>query len=211
MVMWARIVSRNGSVRYPQTIPGKWSKGRFHAPCGQRRSSRYARTATLRSQLTRSAQFNKPYQFNTVAIPPIRSNELLVKIHAAGFCHSDLQVWQGELDTPLPLIPSHEPVGTVVQVGDEVAQTWKIGDRVGVLNFKNACSQCPSCLSTVRRLGKTDPRYCENREAGGFMTDGAFAEYMVADSASTVVLPESISFEQGAPLLCAGVCMPALN
>ncbi|RJE21832.1 Zinc-binding dehydrogenase, partial [Aspergillus sclerotialis] len=92
---------------------------------------------------------------------------------------------------------------TVVQVGNEVSK-WKVGDRVGVLNFKNACSKCPSCLSTFKRYGSLDPRYCENREAGGFMTDGAFAEYMVADSATTVTLPPGISFEQGAPLLCAG-------
>ncbi|KAE8154110.1 hypothetical protein BDV25DRAFT_148259, partial [Aspergillus avenaceus] len=49
-----------------------------------------------------------------------------------------------------------------------------------------------------------DPRFCDNREAGGFSNDGCFAEYMVADAATTVSLPESVSFEQGAPLLCAG-------
>lgn len=103
------------------------------------------------------------------------------------------------------MIPSHEPAGVVVQVGED-AERWKVGDRVGVLNFKNACSQCPDCISTQRRYRTVDPRFCRQREAAGFQHDGAFAEYLVADAATTVALPDSMSFEQAAPLLCAGVC-----
>ncbi|KAI9925426.1 hypothetical protein ASPWEDRAFT_135102 [Aspergillus wentii DTO 134E9] len=163
-------------------------------------------------QAAQLVEFNKPYILTTVDIPQIRPNELLVKIHAAGFCHSDLQVFQGEINGPLPMIPSHEPVGIVAKVGEEASTKWRIGDRVGVLNFKNACSSCPGCSSTLRRYGKLDARFCEKRETGGFKHDGAFAEYMVADSATTVALPDSISFEQGAPLLCAGATVwGALN
>lgn len=139
-------------------------------------------------------------------MPSIRPNELLVRIHAAGFCHSDLQVLEGQLKNPLPMIPSHEPAGVVVEVGEEAVRSWKIGDRVGVLNFKSACSRCPDCLSTQRRYGTLDPRFCRQREAAGFHSDGAFSEFMVADAATTVALPDGISFEQAAPLLCAGVC-----
>ena len=150
-------------------------------------------------------QFHKPYTISTVNVPQLRPNELLVKIHAAGFCHSDIQVLRGELNSPLPLIPSHEPVGTVVQVGEESASKWKVGDRVGILNFKNACGNCAGCRGSRRRYGKIDPRFCDYRETGGFKNDGCFAAYMVADSATTIALPDSVSFEQGAPLLCAGV------
>ncbi|RAQ47074.1 alcohol dehydrogenase [Aspergillus flavus] len=149
-------------------------------------------------------EFNKPYTISTVNVPPLRPNELLVKIHAAGFCHSDIQVLRGELNSPLPLIPSHEPVGTVVQVGKESALNWKVGDRVGILNFKNACGNCAGCRGSRKRYGKLDPRFCDHRETGGFKNDGCFAAYMVADSATTILLPDSVSFEQGAPLLCAG-------
>lgn len=102
------------------------------------------------------------------------------------------------------MIPSHEPVGVVVATGD-AAGRWTVGDRVGILNFKNACDQCAGCRTTRRRWDQLDARFCERRETGGFHHDGAFAEYMVADAATTVALPDSISFEQGAPLLCAGV------
>ena len=149
-------------------------------------------------------QYNTPYILTRVPIPSVRRNELLIRIHAAGFCHSDLQVLQGEVNSPLPMIPSHEPAGVVVQVGEDAGQ-WKVGDRVGVLNFKGACSQCPDCISTQRRYGTVDARFCRHRETAGFQHDGAFAEYLVADAATTVALPDSMSFEQAAPLLCAGV------
>ena len=151
-------------------------------------------------------QYNTPYALTRVPIPSIRRNELLIRIHAAGFCHSDLQVLQGEVNSPLPMIPSHEPAGVVVQVGGDARQ-WKVGDRVGVLNFKGACSQCSDCISTQRRYGTVDARFCRRRETAGFQHDGAFAEYLVADAATTVALPDSMSFDQAAPLLCAGVCL----
>ncbi|BCR87462.1 uncharacterized protein ACHE_40026S [Aspergillus chevalieri] len=149
-------------------------------------------------------KYNAPYTLLAVPIPAIRPNELLVRVHAAGFCHSDLQVLQGEFNSPLPMIPSHEPAGVVVEAGDEAAQSWKIGDRVGILNFKNACSKCPDCISTQKRYGTLDARFCRRRETAGFQHDGAFAEYIVADAATTIALPDSVSFEQAAPLLCAG-------
>ncbi|GAW18766.1 hypothetical protein ANO14919_082480 [Xylariales sp. No.14919] len=49
-------------------------------------------------------EFGKPYQLNTVAIPDVKDDELLVKIHAAGFCHSDLQVLSGQFGTKLPIV-----------------------------------------------------------------------------------------------------------
>ncbi|RDW72886.1 GroES-like protein [Coleophoma cylindrospora] len=158
-------------------------------------------------QQMRAAQiveYNQPYTLSIVAVPQIGEDDLLVKVYAAGFCHSDFQVLQGQFPAPLPMIPSHEPVGIVVQVGSKATKRFKPGDRVGVLNFKHACGKCVGCTSTLRTSGRTDPRFCEQREAAGFRHDGAFAEYMVADSQTSVALPSSISFEQGAPLMCAG-------
>ncbi|OAG05808.1 GroES-like protein, partial [Paraphaeosphaeria sporulosa] len=149
-------------------------------------------------------EFNKPYQLNLQPVPQCGDNDLLVEVHAAGFCHSDLQVWEGNFKAKLPMIPSHEPAGKIVQIGARAKGSWKVGDRVGVLNFKNACKECVGCRQYNRKKGCTDPRFCEKREMAGFKHDGAFAEYMIADPATTVHLPENISFEQGAPLMCAG-------
>jgi D-arabinose 1-dehydrogenase-like Zn-dependent alcohol dehydrogenase len=121
-------------------------------------------------------------------VPVCGKHDLLIQVYAAGFCHSDLQVLQGQFPAKLPMIPSHEPAGKVVQVGSEVQGNWKVGDRVGVLNFKNACRQCVGCRQNIRRSpGSRDPRFCEERQMAGFKHDGAFAEYMLA------------------PLMCAGV------
>ena len=103
------------------------------------------------------------------------------------------------------MIPSHEPAGVVTRVGSKCTGSWKAGDRVGVLNFKHACGRCTGCGLSRKRNDKLDPRFCENRETAGFRNDGAFAEFMVADPQTTVLLPQSISFEQAAPLMCAGV------
>lgn len=90
------------------------------------------------------------------------------------------------------MIPSHEPAGQIVQVGARVTGSWKVGDRVGVLNFKKACGECIGCRQRVRRKGTTDPRFCEKREMAGFKHDGAFAEFMIADpkvcEPSTIVM-----------------------
>ncbi|KAH8170915.1 alcohol dehydrogenase groES-like domain-containing protein [Sarocladium implicatum] len=153
-------------------------------------------------------EYKQPYHLTRVPIPSVRPDELLVKVHAAGFCHSDVQVLNGQFSSPLPLIPSHEPAGEVVQVGNALSDTstsWQVGERVGVLNFKSACRSCTGCSIAKRRYeGEADPRFCEKRETAGFQHDGAFAEYLVADPSTTVKLPDTLSYTQAAPLMCAG-------
>ncbi|CAI6274312.1 unnamed protein product [Periconia digitata] len=161
----------------------------------------------MSSQKMRTAQiveYNKPYQLCERPTPVCGDNDLLIQVHAAGFCHSDLQVLHGQFPAHLPLTPSHEPAGKIVQIGAQVQGSWKVGDRVGVLNFKNSCKSCVGCRQQLRRRHRTDPRFCQSREMAGFKHDGAFAQYMLADPDTTVHLPEKVSFEQGAPLMCAG-------
>jgi D-arabinose 1-dehydrogenase-like Zn-dependent alcohol dehydrogenase len=142
-------------------------------------------------------------------VPQCGDHDLLIRVYAAGFCHSDLQVLHGQFDgADLPIIPSHEPAGEVVQVGVKAVGTWKVGDRVGVLNFKKACESCAGCQQNKRRANRLDPRFCQRREMAGFKHDGAFTQYMLADPNTTVRLPNTVSYEQGAPLTCAGVSAP---
>lgn len=99
----------------------------------------------------------------------------------------------------------------VVKVGDGCSGSWKVGDRVGVLNFKKSCTQCTGCILSEKRYGTFDPRYCEKREMAGFKDDGCLAEYMVADPATTILLPDEVPFDQAAPLMCAGVSLHCLR
>lgn len=152
-----------------------------------------------------AAQFNEPYRLCERDAPKCGDSDILVQICAAGFCHSDHQVLQGQFPAKLPIIPSHEPAGRIVQIGAKVAGDWQIGDRVGVLNFKNACGDCVGCKQHMRKNALPDSRFCAHRQMAGFKHDGAFAQYMLADPETTVHLPDLVSFEQGAPLMCAGV------
>jgi len=131
-------------------------------------------------------------------VPEIGDNDLLLKIGAAGFCHTDYQVFEGVYGSPSGIVPSHEPVGTIVAVGSKAQVKWNVGQRVGALLFQHQCFSCVGCEVTK------DIRFCEKRDLKGLMNDGAMAEYMVSDAEATVLLPDSVSFEQGAPLMCAG-------
>ncbi|KAI5235197.1 alcohol dehydrogenase GroES-like domain-containing protein, partial [Aureobasidium subglaciale] len=145
-------------------------------------------------------QYGEPYVIEEIDVPPIGPKDLLVKIGAAGFCHTDYQVYEGVYKSPTPMTPSHEAVGTIVRVGykAELTRKFRVGQRVGLLNFRHACNSCIGCLTNK------DTRFCENKKMSGISADGGFAEYCVADMDNTVLLPDSVTFEQGAPLMCAG-------
>ena len=136
-------------------------------------------------------------------MPQIGENDVLVKVGAAGFCHTDYQVWEGVYGQVYgfkpPLTPSHEPVGTIVAVGSKAQARWQVGQRVGVSFFRHACSTCIGCTTTK------DIRWCENKELGGLSHDGGMAEYIIGDADTLVPLPDGIPFDQAAPLMCAGV------
>lgn len=149
-------------------------------------------------------QFNKPYALGERHTPKITGSDILLRIHAAGFCHSDLQTLQGQFASPLGLIPSHEGAGTIAQLGPDYKGDLQVGDRVGTLNFKHACGSCINCSLISSKGEELDPRFCDNRETAGFQHDGVFADYFVTDPAVTMKLPTSLSFSQAAPLMCAG-------
>lgn len=129
-----------------------------------------------------------------------------MRVKASSFCHTDYQVYQGVYSTELPFTGSHEPAGVVVALGPNVSEDWAIGDRVGVLNFRNACGSCAGCRWRLKEYGSSDARFCEKKTMGGISgADGGFAEYMIASDSALVKLPEGLSFEQAAPLMCAGV------
>lgn len=132
-------------------------------------------------------------------VPTPGDNDVLIKTAAAGFCHTDYQVWQGVYESPLPIAGSHEPVGTIVAVGSKAQSKWKVGQRVGVLLFRHACHQCLNCKNTH------DIRFCENGDFAGLRANGGFAEYIIGDGDNIASIPDEIPFEQAAPLMCAGV------
>lgn len=129
---------------------------------------------------------HEPLALNEVDPPVAGPGQVLLKIRAAGICHSDVGVLEDEGWLPLlakiPITMGHENAGEIVALGEGVTG-WSIGDRVGV---------CP----TVPESDKGAPGY-------GF--DGGFAEYMAVDAVTLVPMPENISFAQGAAATDAGM------
>jgi alcohol dehydrogenase/propanol-preferring alcohol dehydrogenase len=130
--------------------------------------------------------------------PDAGTGQVRVRIHACGICHSDVfTVNAAYPGIRLPRVPGHEIAGVIDAVGAGVA-TWKVGERVGVGWFGGADGTCDSC-----RRG--DFLTCRNGKVSGVSFDGGYAEYTVVPADALARLPDALSFEEAAPLLCAGV------
>ncbi len=140
----------------------------------------------------------KPLMDMEVPIPQPGRDQVLIKVHACGVCRTDLHVVDGELTDPkLPLIPGHEIVGSVVQIGEEV-EGFRAGDRIGIPWMGSTCGECHFCRKGRENL-------CDQPKFTGYTLNGGYAEYAVADRRYCFQLPHSYSDLAAAPLLCAGL------
>jgi len=124
------------------------------------------------------------------------SNQVLIKIHASGLCYTDVHQTKGELPGAFPRILGHEPVGEIVAIGTGVTSR-RVGDRVGVPWVQASCGRCEWCLHG-RRL------FCADVVSTGGQVPGGHAEFMPAYADATMLLPDGVSYEQAAPIFCAG-------
>lgn len=130
--------------------------------------------------------------------PEPGGNQVLVRVQACGICRTDLHVIEGELPPrKSPLIPGHQIVGRIEQIGANVTQL-KSGDRVGIPWLHQTCGACEYC-----REGKEN--LCENATFTGWGVDGGYAEYTVAPADFVYPIPAAFSDLAAAPLLCAGI------
>jgi propanol-preferring alcohol dehydrogenase len=144
-------------------------------------------------------QFHQNLEIKEVPIPKPGYGEILVKIKACGVCHTDLHAANGDwpVKPKLPLIPGHEGVGVVEKVGEGVTSI-KVGDRVGIPWLYSACGECEYCLTGWETL-------CKKQLNAGYSVDGGYAEYCKAPAAYVAKIPDNMSFEEAAPIFCAGV------
>src|SRR5687768_618792 len=130
--------------------------------------------------------------------PEPGAGQLLLRVRCCAVCRTDLHVVDGELPDPrLPLIPGHQIVGVVEQLGEHT-DGFAVGDRVGVPWLGWTDGECRYCLSRRENL-------CENARFTGYQLDGGYAEYAVADARFCFPIPEGFPDLQAAPLLCAGL------
>ncbi|MCU0537708.1 MAG: alcohol dehydrogenase AdhP [Hydrococcus sp. Prado102] len=144
-------------------------------------------------------EFGKPLSIEEIPVPEPATGQVLIKVIASGVCHTDVHAADGDwlIKPKLPLIPGHEVAGYVAKVGAGVSSLKK-GDRVGVSWLHSACGCCEHCFTGWETL-------CTNQQNTGYSVNGGFAEYMLAQADYVARLPDGLSFEEAAPILCAGV------
>jgi len=155
----------------------------------------------------------KSLQLRDVPKPKPGRGQLLVRVNTCAVCRTDLHVVDGELPEPkLPLIPGHQIVGQVEEIGKEMwegperrdsrgtkaAPAFRIGDRVGIPWLGWTDGDCAYCQSSRENL-------CDNARFTGYTIDGGYAEFTVADARYCFHLPERYDDVEVAPLLCAGL------
>ncbi len=141
---------------------------------------------------------DQPLQLMDVPRPVPERDQVLVRVLACGICRTDLHILDGELSQPkLPLIPGHQIVGVVEQLGAGVVGL-EPGDRVGIPWLGKTCGHCTYCQTKRENL-------CDQAQFTGYQIDGGFADYAVAHAAFCFKLPSHYPDLQVAPLLCAGL------
>jgi alcohol dehydrogenase len=139
---------------------------------------------------------NGPWEVKDVPQPQPGPNQVLVKMHASGICYTDVHETLGHIPGQFPRILGHEPVGEIVAVAPDVT-TRKVGDRVGTAWIQNTCGRCEWC-QRGRRM------FCPHQKGTAVDLQGGHAEYMPMYADATFLIPDSVSYEQAAPIFCAG-------
>jgi len=136
-----------------------------------------------------------PLEAQDIPVPPVGPKDVLVRIKAAGICHSDVHYRAGVSPVhPLPLTLGHEIAGVVERVGPEVTNL-SAGDRV-CLHYMVTCGDCLYC-----RQGSE--QFCPSGQMLGKNRDGGYAEYISVPARNAFPLPDEIPFEQGAIMMCS--------
>ena len=136
------------------------------------------------------------WQVENVPQPQPGPGQVLVKMHASGICYTDVHQTLGHLPGSFPRILGHEPVGEIVAVAPDVT-TRKVGDRVGSAWIQSTCGRCEWC-QRGRRM------FCPYLKGTGGDAQGGHAEFMPMNADATYLIPDKVSFEQAAPIFCAG-------
>lgn len=156
-----------------------------------------------------------PLAMETVEAAPLGPSDVLVRIKAAGLCHTDLEVIEGGLAYPMPIVLGHEAAGIVEEVGREAKGVRK-GDHV-VLSWNPHCGHCFYCDRSLPILcegylaegpkarafdGAAKARLKDGRELGNLMFLGAFGEYCIVTDQQAVPVPRELPFEEACLIGC---------
>lgn len=160
-------------------------------------------------------QSGTPLSIERVTLAPPSPTDVVVKVRAAGLCHTDLEVIDGSLRYPLPMILGHEAAGVVEQVGSAVRDV-RIGDHV-ILSWNPHCGHCFQCdraqpilcetylargLEGVHFDGTSKAQLAGGGGLAHLMFLGAFSEYVVLPAQQAIVVPKEIPFDRACLIGC---------
>lgn len=143
----------------------------------------------------------------TIERRDVLADDVRIEIEYSGICHSDIHTVRGEWgQRPYPIVPGHEIIGKVVEVGSAVTK-HKVGDRVGVGVIVDSCRTCEKCLQGLENycdkalftFGHADPHL------PGKITQGGYSQTIVVTEDFTYSIPEGLDPAGAAPLMCAGI------
>lgn len=135
-----------------------------------------------------------PLEMREVADAPLGVDEIVVDVRAAGICHSDAHYRAGRGRVSLPLTPGHEIAGVVTEIGEGIESLFP-GDRVAI-HYLVACGVCAACT----RHGE---QFCTRGEMLGKDRDGGYAEQVIVPARNAIAIPERVSFEEAAIMMCS--------
>ena len=152
---------------------------------------------------------NKPLQVTELESPQASGNEVIVKVKAAGVCHSDLHLWEGGYDlgdgtflkvtdrgVKYPVTPGHEIVGTVAEIGSDVKGV-SVGDNVLVYPWLG-CGECPACKEGNENL-------CDTPKSIGLFQDGGYAESVNVPHYKYLAKIDGLDLDAATSLACSGL------
>ncbi|XP_071735393.1 mannitol dehydrogenase-like [Rutidosis leptorrhynchoides] len=127
------------------------------------------------------------------------------KVLYCGICHTDLHYIKNEWGvTPYPVVPGHEIVGEVTEVGSKV-EKFKAGDRVGIGCMVGSCGSCEGCATDNENFCPKAVLTYGAPDYDGTITYGGYSDHMISDERFVLRWPENLPLDSGAPLLCAGI------
>ncbi|MES2096484.1 MAG: zinc-dependent alcohol dehydrogenase family protein [Pseudomonadota bacterium] len=130
-------------------------------------------------------------------IPRAGPGDIVLEVRACGVCRTDLHIVDGEVPAHFPIVPGHEVVGVVVEIGPQVTGL-ALGQRMGVPWLGETCGRCPHCRAGRENL-------CDAPVFTGATRDGGYATHVRADARFCIPIPDAFGDVEAAPLLCAGL------
>jgi alcohol dehydrogenase (NADP+) len=147
-----------------------------------------------------------PLALTTIDRRDVGPNDVLIEIEYAGICHSDIHTVNGDWGPqPFPVVPGHEIVGLVTEVGSAVTK-HEVGARVGVGCMVNACGECINCRNGDEQYCLTGmvPTYA-GTDRDGTTSQGGYSTHVVVDADYVLSVPDGLDAAAAAPLMCAGI------